>query len=126
MPKTENKTGRNFSSHDRNNPVDYKKVRRDVFELVEQLICSNTILTASMQHNEVLQRKAHLTRNRLREEVIELKAFVTELESTIEGMKSFDNYFKNSPEELQNQLERITMIEEEGDKALGNKDKEAN
>jgi len=126
MPKTENKTGRNFSSHDRNNPVDYKKVRRDVFQLVEQLICSNTILTASMQHNEVLQRKAHLTRNRLREEVIELKAFVTELESTIEGMKSFDNYFKNSPEELQNQLERITMIEEEGDKALGNKDKEAN
>ena len=32
----EYKTGRNFSSHDRNNPVDYKKVRRDVFNLVEQ------------------------------------------------------------------------------------------
>ena len=57
MPKTENKTGRNFSTHDRNNPVDYKKVRRDVFQLVEQLICSNTILTASLQHNEVLQKK---------------------------------------------------------------------
>ena len=57
MPKTENKTGRNFSSHANNIPTDYKKVRRDVFHLVEQLICSNTILTASLQHNEVLQKK---------------------------------------------------------------------
>ena len=57
MPKTENKTGRNFSSHANNIPTDYKKVRRDVFQLVEQLICSNTILTASLQHNEVLQKK---------------------------------------------------------------------
>jgi len=38
------------------NPL-YKKVRRDVFSMVEQLVCSNTILTASLQHNEVLQKK---------------------------------------------------------------------
>ena len=36
---------------------DYKKIRRDVFNMVEQLVCSNTILTASLQHNEVLQKK---------------------------------------------------------------------
>ena len=74
MPKTENKTGRNFSSHDRNNPVDYKKVRRDVFQLVEQLICSNTILTASLQHNEVLQKKC-LAR------ITDMKAKIDDLEN---------------------------------------------
>ena len=52
---TENKTGRNFA---RNSNVDYKKIRRDVFTLVEQLTESNWILTNSLQHNEVLQKKA--------------------------------------------------------------------
>ena len=56
---------------------DYKKVRKDVFNMVEQLVSSNTILTASLNHNELLQRKAHLTRNKLREEVSELTEIVT-------------------------------------------------
>jgi len=75
MPKTENKTGRNFSSHDRNNPVDYKKVRRDVFTLVEQLTESNWILTNSLQHNEQLHRKS-LAR------IKEMKAMIEELETS--------------------------------------------
>ena len=51
MPKTENRGGARVA-----NP-DYKKVRRDVFSMVEQLVESNTILTQSLKHNEVLQKK---------------------------------------------------------------------
>ena len=75
MPKENNKTGRNFSSHDRNNPIDYKKVRRDVFTLVEQLTESNWILTNSLQHNEQLHRKS-LAR------IKEMKAMIEELETS--------------------------------------------
>jgi len=49
--KTENRGGARVA-----NP-DYKKVRRDVFSMVEQLVESNTILTQSLRHNEKLQRK---------------------------------------------------------------------
>ena len=75
MPKENNKTGRNFSSHDRNNPIDYKKVRSDVFTLVEQLTESNWILTNSLQHNEQLHRKS-LAR------IKEMKAMIEELETS--------------------------------------------
>tara|TARA_B110000967_G_scaffold169859_1_gene179510 strand:- start:63 stop:455 length:393 start_codon:yes stop_codon:yes gene_type:complete len=57
----------------------YRKVRVEMFAMVEQLICSNAILTASLQHNELLQRKAHLTRNALREEISDTRAKVEEL-----------------------------------------------
>ena len=88
MPKTENKTGRNFSSHDRNNPVDYKKVRRDVFELVEQLICSNTILTASLQHNEVLQRKCLATIQDMKAKINDLESVIKTQDDLIESMSA--------------------------------------
>ena len=57
----------------------YRKVRVEMFAMVEQLICSNAILTASLQHNELLQRKAHLKRNALREEISDTRAKVEEL-----------------------------------------------
>ena len=71
----ENKTGRNFS---RNANPDYKKVRRDVFTLVEQLIASNTILTDSLQHNEVLQKKCLVRTQDLKAKIDNLEKQVSE------------------------------------------------
>ena len=72
-PKKENRGG------SRVHHAGYRKVRVEMFAMVEQLICSNAILTASLQHNELLQRKAHLTRNALREEISDTRAKVEEL-----------------------------------------------
>ena len=72
-PKKENRGG------SRVHHAGYRKVRVEMFAMVEQLICSNTILTASLQHNELLQRKAHLKRNALREEISDTRAKVEEL-----------------------------------------------
>ena len=76
MPK-ENKTENRGGSRVHN--AGYRKVRVEMFAMVEQLICSNAILTASLQHNELLQRKAHLKRNALREEISDTRAKVEEL-----------------------------------------------
>jgi len=57
---------------------EYKKVRRDVFSMVEQLVCSNTILTASLQHNEVLQKKCLNTIQGMKAKIA---ALVAEVES---------------------------------------------
>ena len=72
-PKKENRGG------SRVHHAGYRKVRVEMFAMVEQLICSNAILTASLQHNELLQRKAHLKRNALREEISDTRAKVEEL-----------------------------------------------
>ena len=53
---SKDKNGQNRGGARTSNP-DYKKVRRDVFSMVEQLVESNTILTQSLRHNEVLQKK---------------------------------------------------------------------
>lgn len=102
----EYKTGRNFSSHDRNNPVDYKKVRRDVFNLVEQLICSNTILTASLQHNEVLQKKC-LKR------IQDMKAKIEELEHTCSEHEGTEFILREKLEE-----QRQNIIDQEHNKVF--------
>ena len=119
MPKTENKTGRNFSTHDRNNPVDYKKVRRDVFQLVEQLICSNTILTASLQHNETLQRKC-LAR------IQDMKAKITDVENKNDELEVDWNFANKSchDRELENNelKEIIVKYEKEKHEWLGAKE----
>ena len=60
-----------------------------MFAMVEQLICSNAILTASLQHNELLQRKAHLKRNALREEISDTRAKVEELKNDLHEMRNF-------------------------------------
>ena len=78
----EYKTGRNFSSHDRNNPVDYKKVRRDVFNLVEQLTESNWILTSSLQHNENLHRKSLARIKEMNARIEELERICIEHDGT--------------------------------------------
>ena len=106
MPKTENKTGRNFSSHANNNPVDYKKVRRDVFQLVEQLICSNTILTASLQHNELLQKKCLA-------QIQDMKAKIDHLNGENEAIKEDWNMCDEACDQKQfkiNELQKIIEI----------------
>ncbi len=80
---SKDKNGQNRGGARTSNP-DYKKVRRDVFSMVEQLTESNWILTKSLEHNELLQRKAHLTRNRLREEIDELNEMITSQNEMIE------------------------------------------
>ena len=72
MSKTENRGGSRVA-----NP-DYKKVRRDVFSMVEQLVESNTILTQSLQHNEKLQRKC-LAR------IKDMRANIDDLEIKLSG-----------------------------------------
>ena len=102
----EYKTGRNFSSHDRNNPVDYKKVRRDVFNLVEQLTESNWILTQSLQHNENLHRKS-LARIR------DMKARIEELEHTCSEHEGTEFILREKLEE-----QRQNIIDQEHDKVF--------
>ena len=51
MPKTENRGGARVA-----NP-DYKKIRIEAFDMIAKLITSNEILTQSLKHNEILQRK---------------------------------------------------------------------
>jgi len=104
MPKTENKTGRNFSSHDRNNPVDYKKVRRDVFSLVEQLTESNWILTNSLQHNEALQKKC-LENHKLQ------KAYIEELEVSNNDFIDDLRILSDRVEELKAKMMSIPELE---------------
>jgi len=86
MPK-ENKTENRGGSRVHN--AGYRKVRVEMFAMVEQLICSNAILTASLQHNELLQRKAHLKRNALREEISDTRAKVEELKNDLHEMRNF-------------------------------------
>ena len=72
---------------------DYKKVRRDVFSMVEQLVESNTILTQSLQHNEKLQRKCLARIKDMRANIDELEQLIIELNNDI-----CDDAKKNSPE----------------------------
>jgi hypothetical protein len=111
-PKKENRGG------SRVHHAGYRKVRVEMFAMVEQLICSNAILSASLQHNEVLQRKCLNT-------IKEAKAKVTDLQHELDSLKSAHHQFWNSPEQLQHQLDRITVIQEEGEKAFKS-DKEVN
>jgi hypothetical protein len=87
----ENKTGRNFS---RNANPDYKKVRRDVFTLVEQLIASNTILTGSLQHNEMLQKKC-LAR------IQDLKAKIDDLEKQLSEQDALEIILREKIQQLE-------------------------
>ncbi|MDC6475611.1 hypothetical protein PQZ37_01235 [bacterium] len=80
-PKKENRGGA------RVHHAGYRKVRVEMFAMVEQLICSSAILTASLQHNEVLQRKAHLTRNNLRDKVAAQDALEFILREKIEKLE---------------------------------------
>ena len=75
----ENTTGRNFA---RNSNPDYKKIRRDVFTLVEQLTESNWILTQSLQHNEQLHRKSLARIKDMKAKIEELKFDYIEYEKT--------------------------------------------
>ena len=122
MPKTENKTGRNFSSHDRNNPVDYKKVRRDVFTLVEQLTESNWILTNSLQHNEQLHRKSLARIKEMRATIEELETsngdFIDDLRGLSEKLEELKYKMMSIPE-----LEAQLKFLKERDFPCNNKEK---
>ena len=122
MPKTENKTGRNFSSHDRNNPVDYKKVRRDVFTLVEQLTESNWILTNSLQHNEQLHRKSLARIKEMRATIEELETsngdFIDDLRNISEKLEELKYKMMSIPE-----LEAQLKFLKERDFPCNNKEK---
>ena len=98
------KTGRNFSSHDRNNPVDYKKVRRDVFTLVEQLTETNHILAGSLKHNDALQRKC-LENHKLQ------KAYIKELETSNNDFIDDLRILSDRVEELKAKMMSIPELE---------------
>jgi len=121
MPKIENKTGRNFA---RNSNVDYKKVRRDVFELVEQLICSNTILTASLQHNEVLQRKCLATIQDMKAKINNLEIENKSLDSVIKTQDDQISVLDHKIDQQNDLIENMSadVIKEAGDKAFGKKE----
>jgi len=78
----EYKTGRNFSGHDRNNPVDYKKVRRDVFNMVEQLVETTHTLSKTLgdQHG-LIRASANKTRD-MRTKINDLETNLSEAEAT--------------------------------------------
>ena len=124
MPKDkqEYKTGRNFSSHDRNNPVDYKKVRRDVFTLVEQLTESNWILTNSLQHNEQLHRKSLARIKEMRATIEELETsngdFIDDLRGLSEKLEELKYKMMSIPE-----LEAQLKFLKERDFPCNNKEK---
>jgi chromosome segregation ATPase len=61
---------------------DYKKVRRDVFSMVEQLVESNTILTQSLQHNEKLQTKCLARIKDMRAKIDDLEKQINEYDGT--------------------------------------------
>jgi hypothetical protein len=56
----------------------YRKVRVEVFSMVEQLVESNTILTQSLKHNEVLQKKCL---NTIKDNKVKIDDLVAEVES---------------------------------------------
>lgn len=118
----EYKTGRNFSSHDRNNPVDYKKVRRDVFTLVEQLTESNWILTNSLQHNEQLHRKSLARIKEMRATIEELETsngdFIDDLRNISEKLEELKYKMMSIPE-----LEAQLKFLKERDFPCNNKEK---
>ena len=102
----EYKTGRNFSSHDRNNPVDYKKVRRDVFNLVEQLIESNNVLAITIKDKHDLLKRAS-------RKVQDLKARIEELEHTCSEHEGTEFILREKLEE-----QRQNIIDQEHDKVF--------
>ena len=79
---------------------DYKKVRRDVFSMVEQLVESNTILTQSLQHNEKLQRKCLARIKDMRANIDDLEIKVSEADNLIIKLNNdiCDAAEKNSPD----------------------------
>ena len=121
MPK-ENKTENRGGSRVHN--AGYRKVRVEMFAMVEQLICSNAILTASLQHNELLQRKAHLKRNALREEISDTRAKVEELKNDLHEMRNFmEREHAQFSHKIEQQDEIIISMGEDAVKDDANKKK---
>jgi len=92
----------------------YRKVRVEMFAMVEQLICSNAILTASLQHNEILQRKAHQTRNGLRDKVAAQDALEFILREKIEKLEEKEAVLSErfmSVDNLQEQIDYLKAAE---------------
>ena len=94
----------------KSNPTEPKKM----FAMLEQLICSNAILTASLQHNEILQRKAHQTRNGLRDKVAKQDALEFVLREKIEKLEEKIAEFSErmmSVDHLQDQINYLKAVE---------------
>jgi FtsZ-binding cell division protein ZapB len=110
MPKTENRGGARVA-----NP-DYKKIRIEAFDMIAKLITSNEILTQSLKHNEILQRKCLNTIKDMKAKIEELKE---ENESLLHDWRMCDEVCDAKQLKI-NELEKIVGINtKENEDAIG-------